>query len=122
MEKFLFEQMGGTYHWEGEYLIPDLVPPESVPIGVWGQRRRKYLREQKEPLYTAWLLSGKLDTHLVEIDRQAEDMFSRLVKQIAECEGITERLKTENQMAWVGQMNCIRNAAEEIVFSELIYS
>jgi hypothetical protein len=118
----LFKQMDVTYHWEGEYLTPNLVPPESVPVGVWGQRRRKYLREQKKPLYTAWLLSGKLDAHLAEIDRQAEDMFSRLVKQMAEREGITERLKAEDQMAWVRRMNNIRNAAEEIVFSELIYA
>jgi hypothetical protein len=122
MKKLLFEQNGITYHWEGDYLIPDLVPPESVPVGIWGQRRRKYLREQKEPIYTAMLLSGKLDTHLAEINRQAEDMLSQLVKQMADREGITERLKVENQMAWVGNMNNIRNAVEEIVFRELIYA
>jgi hypothetical protein len=122
MEKSLFEQNGITYHREGDYLIPDLVPPKCVPVGVWGQRRRKYLREQKDGLYTALLLSRKLDAHLVDIDQQAEDLFSRLVQQMAEREGITERLKAENQMEWVGKMNNIRNAAEEIVFSELIYA
>jgi hypothetical protein len=122
MKKLLFEQNGITYHWEDDYLIPDLVPPESVLVGIWGQRRRIYLREQKEPIYTAMLLSGKLDTHLAEINRQAEDMLSQLVKQMADREGITERLKVENQMAWVGNMNNIRNAVEEIVFRELIYA
>jgi hypothetical protein len=122
MEKSLFEQNGIAYHWEGDYLIPDLVPPESVPVGVWGQRRRKYLREQKKSLYTALLLSGKLDAHLVDINQQAEDMFSRLVQQMAEREGITERLKAENQMEWVGKMNNIRNATEKIIYTELIYT
>jgi hypothetical protein len=122
MEKSLFERNGITYHWEGDYLIPNLVPPESVPVGIWGQRRRKYLRDQKDGIYTALLLSGKLDAHLVDIDQQAEELFSRLVHQMAEREGITEQLKAENQMEWVGKMNSIRNAAEEIVFSELIYT
>jgi hypothetical protein len=121
MEKSLFEQNGITYHWEGDYLIPDLVPPESVPVGVWGQRRRKYLREQKKPLYTALLLGGKLNAHLVDIDHQAEAMLSHLVQQMAERKGIAERLKAENQLEWVGKMNNIRDAVEEIVFSELIY-
>jgi hypothetical protein len=121
MKKSLFERNGITYHWEGNYLIPDLVPPESVPVGIWGQRRRKYLREQKGAIYTALLLGGKLDAHLMEIDQQAEELFSRLVQQVAEREGITERIKVENQMEWVGKMHNIRNAAEEIVYSELIY-
>jgi hypothetical protein len=121
MEKSLFEQNGITYHWEGDYLIPDLVPPKSVPVGVWDQRRRKYLREQKKPLYTAMLLGGKLDAHLADIDQQAEELFSRLVQQMAEREGITERLKVENQMEWVGKMNSIQACAMEIVNSEIIY-
>jgi hypothetical protein len=122
MEKSLFEQNGIAYHWEGDYLIPDLVPPESVPVGIWGQRRRKYLQEQKEALYTALLLGGKLDAHLVDIDQQAEELFSRLVQQMAEREGITEQLKAANQMEWVGKMNNIRNLAEKSVLSELIYT
>jgi hypothetical protein len=120
MKKSSFEQNGITYHWEGDYLIPDLVPPESVPVGVWGQRRRKYLREQKGAIYTALLLGGKLDARLADINQQAEELFSRLVQQMAEREGITERLKAENQMEWAGKINNIHNAAEEIVFSNLI--
>lgn len=120
MEKSLFAQMGGTYHQEGDYLLPDLAPPESVPIGIWGQRRRRYLKTQREPIYTALLLSSKLDSHLSEIDAQADAMFFHLVRQLVEQEGITEHLKAENQMEWVGQMNSIRNRAEEIIYNELI--
>ena len=95
--------------------------PESAPVGIWGQRRGKYLREHRNPIYTALLLGGKLDTHLIEIDQQAEEMFSQLVKQMAEQEGISEQLKAENQMEWVGQMNNVRNRAKEIIYSGLIY-
>ena len=122
MEKSLFEQVGGTYHQEGDYLIPDLVPPETAPVGIWGQKRRRYLRERRNPIYTALFLSGKLDTHLAEIDQQAEEMFSQLVKQMAQQEGITEQLKAENQMEWVKQMNNIRNRVEEVIYSTLIYN
>ena len=95
MKKSLFEQMGGTYHQEGDYFLPNLAVPESVPVGVWGQRRRRYLREHRKALYNALLLSGKLDSHLADINQQAEDMFSQLVKQMAEQEGITEQLKAK---------------------------
>lgn len=78
MEKSIFEQMGGTYHQEGDYLLPDLVPPESFPVGIWGQRRRRYLKEHREPLYTAMLLSGKLESYLAELNQQAEDTFFSL--------------------------------------------
>lgn len=122
MEKSLFEQVGGTYHQEGDYLIPNLVPPEAAPVGIWGQKRRRYLREHRNPIYTALFLSGKLDTHLAEIDQQAEEMFSQLVKQMAQQEGITEQLKAENQMEWVKQMNNIRNRVEEVIYSTLIYN
>lgn len=121
MEKSLFEQMGGTYHREGDYLLPDLTPPERIPVGIWGQRRRKYLREYRNPIYTALFLSGELDTHLTEIDQQAEKMFPQLVKQMAESEGILEQLKVNNQMEWVSQMNGIRHQVEETVYKELIY-
>lgn len=121
MEKSLFERMGGTYHQEGDYLLPDLSAPELPVIGVWGQRRRRYLKEHRQALYTALLLSGKLNGHLSEIDKQADDMFSQLVKQMAEREGITEKLKAENQMEWVGQMNSVRNRVEEIICNNLIY-
>lgn len=121
MEKSLFEQVGGIYHQEGDYLIPNLVPPEAAPVGIWGQKRRRYLREHRNPIYTALFLSGKLDTHLAEIDQQAEEMFSQLVEQMAQREGITEQFKYENQMEWVGQMNNVRNRVEEIIYCELIY-
>lgn len=121
MEQSLFEQMGGTYHREGDYFLPNLTSPESIPVGIWGQRRRKYLREYCNPIYTALFLSGELDTHLTEINQQAEEMFSQLVKQMAELEGISEQLKVNNQMEWVSQMNGIRHQVEETVFSKLIY-
>lgn len=122
MEKSLFEQMGGTYHREGDYLLPDLTPPESVPVGMWGQRRRRYLKQHRQALYTGLLLSGKLDSHLTEIDQQAEEMFFQLVMQMAEQESITEQLKADSQVEWIGRMNNIRQRAEEIVNAELIYS
>ena len=122
MEKCTFEQMGGTYYQEGDYFLPNLAVPESVPVGVWGQRRRRYLREHRKALYNALLLSGELDSHLADINQQAEDMFSQLVKQMAEQEGITEQLKAKNQMEWVGQMNNIRNRVEEIICNELIFA
>ena len=101
MEKSFFEQIGGTYYQEGDYLLPDLTPPECVPVGIWGQRRRHYLKTHREPIYTALFLSGELDSHLSEIDQQAEEMFSQLVQQMAEQEGVTEQLKAERQMEWV---------------------
>lgn len=121
MEKSLFEQINITYRQEGDYLVPNLIPPEDAPVGIWGQRRRKYLREHRNPIYTALLLGGKLNTHLIEIDQQAEEMFSQLVKQMAEQEGITENLKAENQMEWVNWMSNIRNRAEEFIYNECIY-
>lgn len=121
MEKSIFEQMGGTYHQEGDYLLPDLTPPEIVPVGVWGQRRKHYLKTHRNPIYTALLLSGKLDSHLSEIDAQAEAMFFQLVKQLAEKKGITEQLKANRQMEWVGRMNNIHNRVTEMVNAELIF-
>ena len=118
--KSLFEELGSTYHQEGDYFLPDLSLPETTPVGIWGQRRKHYLKTQRGPLYNALLLSGKLDNHLVEVDTQAEAMFSQLVKQLAEQEGITEQLKVENQMVWVGRMNNVRNRAEELIYRELI--
>ena len=122
MEKSTFEQMGGTYRQEGNYLLPNLTVPERVSIGIWGQRRRQYLRGHRKALYNALLLSGKLDNHLADINQQAEDMFFQLVKQMAEQEGITEQLKADSQMEWVGRMNNIRSAVEEIVNTEIIFS
>ena len=121
MEKSLFEQMGETYHQEGDYFFPDLSVPELPAIGIWGQRRMWYLKEHRQALYTALLLADKLNAHLSEIDKQAETMFSQMVNQMAEQDGITEQLKVDNQMEWVGQMNSARNRAEEIIYNELIY-
>ena len=109
-----------TYHWEGDYLIPDLIAPESSHIGIWGERRRQYLRTVKRPLYTGMLFSGILNAHLEEINRGAEEMMDRLMTQMAELEGVTERQKAEDQMAWVQHMNSIRRRAEELVRKDLI--
>ena len=123
MTKTIFEEMGGTYTQVGDYLLPDLKLPEEdqQPIGVWGQRHWRYLKEHRRATYATLLTSGKLNGYLADIDRQAEELFSRLVKQMAEAEGITEHLKADNQMEWVRRMNKIRNRAMEIVNSELIY-
>ena len=122
MEKSLFEQIGGNYHQEGDYFLPALSVPELPAIGVWGQRRRQYLKEHRQALYTALLLSGKLNGHLAEIDTQAEDMFFQLVKQMAEQESITEQLKVADQMEWVRRMNSVRNRVEELIYRKLIYA
>ena len=118
----LFEKMGGTYRQEGGYLFPNLEPPESPKIGIWGQRRLKYMRENKEVLYMTMLMSGTLKEHLEEVDNSSEEMLERLVTQMKKQEGITETLKATNQMEWVQHMNNIRSCAEEIVYQELIYA
>jgi len=124
MAKTIFEEMGGTYTQVGDYLLPNLELPEEEqqPIGVWGQRHRRYLKEHHRATYATLLTGGKLNGYLADIDRQAEEMFLRLVKQIAAFEGITEKLKATAPMEWVGRMNNIRNRAMEIVNSELIYT
>ena len=125
MAKTIFEEMGGTYVRQGEYNLPCLSLPaekENKPIGVWGQRHLHYLKQHRKVLYTNLLTSGKLNSYLADIDEQAEDMFLRLVEQMAEREGVSEQLKAENQMEWVGRMNNIRNRVMEIVNAELIYS
>ena len=124
MAKTIFEKMGGTYTQVGDYLLPNLELPEEEqqPIGVWGQRHRRYLKEHRRATYTTLLTGGKLNGYLADIDRQAEELFSRLVKQMAEAEGVTETLKAANQMEWVGRMNSIRSRAMEIVNNELIYT
>ena len=123
MKKSLFEQMGGTYTQQGDYVLPNLIlPAENQPIGIWGQRHARYLKRYHKILYYNLLSSGKLNAHLAEIDRQAEDMFFRLVNEMAKQQGVTEQLKASNQMAWVGKMNACRNAAAEIVNKELIFA
>lgn len=115
MKKSLFEQISGTYEQQGDYMIPYLALPtqEEQPIGMWGQRHLRYLRQYRKILYTNLLTSGKLHSYLTELNKQAEDMFFRLVKQMTKREGMTEQLKSENQMEWVRRMNNIRNMATE---------
>lgn len=124
MAKTIFEEMGGTYTQVGDYLLPDLKLPEEEqqPIGVWGQRHRRYLKDHRRATYATLFTNGKLNSYLADIDRQAEAMFLRLVKQMAEAEGVTEKLKAADPMEWVRRMNNIRNRAMEIVNSELIYA
>ncbi len=120
----LFEEMGGTYRQEGDYLIPNLaLPEEDAPrFGKYGRKRLSFLREHKKAYYTGLLLDGKLVAHLNEIDEAAASRMELLTKQMAASQGITEALKAQDQMAWVGAMNNIRSAAEEIVCKELIFS
>lgn len=123
MEKSLFEQMGGTYTQVGDYLLPNLILPEhqDQPIGVWGQRHARYLKQHHKTIYMNLLTSGKLNDYLVDIENQAENLFLQLVKQLAESEDITEELKAKDQMEWVAQMNNVCNRAREIVNSKLIF-
>ena len=109
-----------SYHQEGDYLLPDLLPPESPCIGIWGLRRRNYLRKHHDGIYTSMLLSGKLNSHLEEVDRAANEMLDLLIQQYAAREGVTEELKARNQMEWVQRMNNIRERVEEIINTELI--
>lgn len=125
MEKCIYnEQNGLWYELQGDYYLPCLKLPEeeTAHIGIWGQRHRRYLKTHRKALYTSLLTCGKLNSYLADIDRQAGEMFSRLVKQLSEKEGVTETLKAENQMLWVQKMNNLRNTATEIVSSTLIYT
>lgn len=125
MEKRIYNKKTGiSYTLQGDYYLPDLKLPdeENKPIGLWGQRHARHLKQNHEVLYMNLLTSGKLNGYLADIDAQAENMFSRLVKQIAEREGVTEQLKTDDQMEWVARMNNIRNRATEIVNNEIIYN
>ena len=111
-----------TYHGDGDYLIPDLEPPEAPRIGKYGTMRHNYLRDYHRGVFDGMLLSGKLNAHLEEIDRQANEMMELLIAQMARTEGITEQLKATDQMEWVRRMNGIQNRAEEIVNNQLIYT
>lgn len=119
----IFEQIGGTYRREGDYLIPNLELPdtEHYQIGKYGMMRKTYLKEHRPVLYNTLFWNGTLYRHLVEIDQTCNERMELLVKQMAEREGVTEALKASDQMAWVGRMNNIRNRAEEIVLSEVVY-
>ena len=125
MKKHIYDEKTGiSYTLQGDYYLPDIALPneEQQPVGLWGQRHLQYIKQHRKVLYTNLLTSGKLNSYLVDIDKQAEEMFSRLVKQMAEREDVTEALKAENQMEWVGRMNNIRSRATEIVNNDLIYT
>ena len=124
MMKSLFEQLGGTYHEENGYLIPDLRLPdgEEQPIGLFGQRHLRYLKECRRTVYINLLTSGKLNPYLAEIDKQAQERFERLVEDMKQAQGITEQLKAENTLEWTGRINNIRACAIEIVDKEIIYA
>ena len=124
MTETLFEKLGGTYTQVGDYLLPDLSLPaekDDRPIGIWGQRRLRYLKQYHKVIYYNLLTSGKLDSHLADIEEQAQQLFLRLVKELAEKEGVTEQLKSADNMVWVRRMNNIRNRAAEMVNNEVIY-
>ncbi len=123
MVKSFFEEMGGTYHEENGYLIPDLtLPTEEKTIGIWEQRHLRYIKEHKRLFYVNLLTSGKLNSYIANTNEQAEELFFRLVKEMTKKQKITEYLKATDQMLWVGKMNTIRNADMEIVNKEIIYA
>ena len=125
MEKYKYDEGNGLwYELQGDYYLPCLKLPEEeqVHIGIWGQRHLNYLRQNKRVLLSSLQISGQLNSYLADIDRQAEEMFERLTRQMTIAEGVTEQLKADNQMAWVGKMNSIRNRAAEIINTEIIYT
>ncbi|MEE0946861.1 MAG: TnpV protein [Acutalibacteraceae bacterium] len=121
--KTLFEQLGGTYTMQGDYCLPNLLPPneEERPIGVWGQRRLHYLKHHRKVLYYNLLTAGKLHSHLLDIEEQAQELFNRLTTGLAQKEGITEQLKATDQMQWVQKMSNIRERVTETVYSDVVY-
>ncbi|MFR2003690.1 MAG: TnpV protein [Acutalibacteraceae bacterium] len=125
MANTIFEQTGGTYTQVGDYMLPDLLPAEEekeANIGVWAMRHKRYLKQNHKVLYYNLLTSGKLNSYLADIEQQAQDLFLRLVNDLAEKENITEELKSTDMMLWVQKMNNIRNRATEIVNAEIIYA
>lgn len=123
MEESLFEQMGGTYTQQGDYLLPNLILPteEEHQIGIWGQRRLRYLKQERRILYYNLLTSGKLYVHLTDVEEQAQELFSRLVNEYAKQECIDEHLKATDQMVWVQRMNNIRKRVTELIISEVVF-
>ena len=123
MAKTIFEELGGRYERQGDYLIPCLTVPaeEEQPIGTWGQRHLNYLKQYRRVTYTNLLTSGRLNTYLADIDRQAQERFERLIEGMKQAQGITERLKEENALEWAGWLNNIRACAREIIEQELIF-
>ena len=124
MAKTIFEQMGGTYTIQGDYCLPDLalLPEEKRPVGVWAHRRRQYLKQHHKILYCNLLTSGKLRSHLADIEEEAQSLFLRLVKEYAEKKSVTEQLKAENPTEWVHMMNNIRERVNEVVNAEMIFT
>ncbi len=124
MAKTIFEELGGRYERQGDYLIPCITLPaeKKQPIGLFGRRHLDYLKQHRRVTYTNLLTSGRLNVYLAKIDKQAEDMFFRLVEQMKQAQGITERLKEENALEWVQRLNNIRVCAREIVEIEIIYA
>ena len=123
-QHFTDERTGISYTLQGYYYLPDLALPaeEQVEVGIWGQRHLQYIKSHRRGFYTTLLTKCELNRHLADVNTQAEDMFFRLVKQMAEREGVTEKLKADNQMEWVDRMNNIRSRATEIVNAELIFA
>ena len=125
MDKYIYDESNGLwYELQGDYYIPCLILPtekEHKPIGLWGQRHKRYLQEHKRAVYITFLTSGKLNCYLTDIDEQATEMIFRLVEQMADKEGVTEQLKVEKPMLWVGRMNEIQARAREIVYADIIY-
>lgn len=121
MKETLFERMGGTYRKDGDYLLPNIAPPEQPTFGRFGQRHYAFIRKHNKPLFSSLWLTGELNAYIEDVDRQAEAMFEKLVHDLAEKENITECLKATDQIEWVRRMNNIRNRAEEIVNTELIF-
>ncbi len=124
MANTIFEQTGGTYTQVGDYMLPDLLPAEEekeANISIWAMRHKRYLKQNHKVLYYNLMTSGKLNSYLVDIEQQAQDLFPRLVKDLAEKENVTENLKATDQMLWVRKMNNIRNRATEIVNADIIY-
>ena len=124
MAKSLFEELGGRYERQGDYLIPCLSVPaeEDQPIGIWGQRHMNYLKQYHKVTYTNLLTSGMLNAYLVDVDRQAQERFERLIEGMKQTQDITEQLKAENALEWTGKMNNIRACARKIVYDEIIYA
>ena len=124
MAKTIFEQTGGTYTMQGDFCLPNLTlpPEEERQIGVWAQRRLRYLKQHHKILYCNLLTSGKLRSHLADVEKEAQSLFLRLVKEYAKREGVTEQLKAENPTEWVQKMNNIRSRAAETVYADLIFA
>lgn len=124
MAKTIFEELGGKYERQGDYLIPCIALPteEEQPIGTWGQRHLDYLKQHRRVTYTNLLTSGRLNTYLADIDRQAQERFERLIEGMKQAQDITEQLKEENALEWTGRLNNVRACAREIVEEEILYT